>query len=48
MSLKNQNPTQTTAWNKLKNSFSEIKNLEMRSLFQNDTNRKEKYTLICQ
>ena len=45
MSLKNQNPTQTTAWNKLKNSFSEIKNLEMRSLFQNDTNRKEKYTL---
>ncbi len=45
MSLKNQNPTQTTAWNKLKNSFSEIKNLEMRSLFQNDTNRKEKYRL---
>ena len=45
MSLKNQNPTQTIAWNKLQNSFSEIKDLEMRSLFQNDTNRKEKYTL---
>ena len=45
MSLKNQNPTQTIAWNKLQNSFSEIKDLEMRSLFQNDTNRKEKYRL---
>lgn len=45
MSLKNQNPTQTTAWKNLQKSFAEIKNLEMRSLFQNDPDRIEKYTI---
>jgi glucose-6-phosphate isomerase len=45
MSLKNQNPTQTIAWNNLQKSFSEIKNHEMRSLFQNDPDRKEKYSI---
>ena len=45
MSLKNINPSKTKSWKKLQSHFNEIKNVEMKSLFQNDKNRKEKFTL---
>ena len=45
MPLKNQNPTQTEAWKKLQNKYQEIKDIELKSLFLNDSDRKEKYTL---
>jgi len=45
MPLKNQNPIQTKAWEKLQKSYQEIKDVEMKSLFLKDSDRKEKYTL---
>ena len=45
MPLKNQNPTQTKVWNKLQKNYQDLKNVEMKSLFQQDPDRKEKYTL---
>ena len=45
MPLKNQNPTQTKAWKKLQNTYQELKNVDMKSLFLKDSDRKEKYTL---
>jgi len=45
MSLKNQNPTKTTAWNKLQKNYQELKDVEMKSLFLGDVNREKKYTL---
>ncbi len=45
MPLKNQNPTQAQAWKKLKETYQETKNLDMKSLFLNDAQRQEKYTL---
>ncbi len=45
MSLKNINPTQTESWKNLESHFKEIKNVEMKSLFQKDKNRKENFTV---
>ncbi|MCF6347138.1 MAG: glucose-6-phosphate isomerase [Flavobacteriaceae bacterium] len=45
MPLKNQNPTKTKAWEKLQESYQELKNIDMKTLFLNDVHRKEKYTL---
>ena len=45
MALKNQNPTKTSAWKNLETSYQEIKNLDMKKLFNLNTNRKENYTL---
>jgi glucose-6-phosphate isomerase len=45
MPLKNQNPTKTKAWSKLQKDYEELKNVEMKSIFLSDPNRKEKYTL---
>ena len=44
MSLKNQNPTQTKAWKKLKEIYQNINNVDMKTLFLNDNKRKEKYS----
>jgi len=46
MPLKNQNPTKTNAWNKLQKDYQELKNMEMKSLFFGDADRKEKYSLL--
>jgi len=45
MSLKNQNPTKTSAWNKLQEAYQEVKTVDMKMLFLNDSKRKEKYSL---
>ena len=45
MSLKNQNPTKTKVWSNLQKDYEELKNVEMKSIFLSDPNRKEKYTL---
>ncbi len=45
MSLKNINPTKTKSWKRLIEHFEEIQNIQMKSLFQMDGNRKEKFTL---
>jgi len=45
MPLKNQNPTQTSAWKKLQNTYQEIKDIDMKTLFLNDSKRQEKYAL---
>jgi len=45
MSLKNQNPTKTDAWKKLQRTYQEIKNLDMKILFLNDSERKSTYRL---
>jgi glucose-6-phosphate isomerase len=45
MALKNINPTQTEAWEKLTNHYNEVKNLELKDLFLTDENRKDKFTL---
>jgi len=45
MPLKNINPTQTESWKKLQLHFEQIKDVTMKSLFQKDNTRKEKFTL---
>ncbi len=45
MPLKNINPTKTESWKKLQSHLLEIKDVEMKSFFQKDNNRKEKFTL---
>jgi len=45
MSIKNSNPTKTKAWKHLTSHFNEIKNLHLKSLFNNDSNRKNKFTI---
>ncbi|RPD96611.1 glucose-6-phosphate isomerase [Aureibaculum marinum] len=45
MALKNQNPTTTNAWKNLQESYQKNKNVDMKKLFLQDVNRKEKYTL---
>lgn len=45
MSLKNINPTETKSWKKLENHFEQIKNVQMKSLFLKDKNRKEAFSL---
>ncbi len=46
MPLKNQNPTKTNAWNKLQKDYQDLKNVEMKSIFLGDPDRREKYTLL--
>ncbi len=45
MTLKNINPTQTEAWKQLTNHYNELKDIHLKDLFSNDTNRKNKFTL---
>lgn len=43
--MKNVNPTQTKAWKKLENHFKEIKESHLRTLFNDDTERKENFSI---
>ncbi|MGM0933806.1 MAG: glucose-6-phosphate isomerase [Bacteroidota bacterium] len=43
--MKNINPTQTTAWKKLAEHYKEVKNLEMKELFEKDPGRASEFTL---
>ena len=45
MSLKNINPTKTKSWKNLEPHFDLLKEVSMKSLFQKDKDRKEKFTL---
>ena len=45
MALKNINPTKTQAWKKLSDAYNSTSTIEMKSLFRQDNNRKEKYTI---
>jgi len=46
MPLKNHNPTQTKAWKKIQDAYQELKQIDMKTLFFRDVDRKEKYTLM--
>lgn len=43
--MKNINPTQTTAWKKLAEHYKEVKNLEMKEMFEKDPERANEFTL---
>ncbi len=43
--MKNINPTQTKAWQQLTAHYNEVKNVHLKSLFNNDTDRKNKLTI---
>lgn len=43
--MKNINPTTTNAWNKLNNHFSDIKNLHLKNLFNENKNRKNDFSI---
>jgi len=43
--MKNINPTQTKAWQQLTAHYNEVKNIHLKSLFNNDADRKEKFTI---
>lgn len=45
MSLPTINPTSTEAWKKLQNHFKEVRNLHMKDLFEQDSNRANKFTI---
>ena len=45
MPLNNINPTETNAWKALKARFEETKDVHMKSLFSEDKNRKENFSL---
>ena len=45
MSMKNINPTETLAWKALTAHYSEVKNAHLKSLFNNDSDRKNKFTI---
>ncbi|CAM1350448.1 glucose-6-phosphate isomerase [Tenacibaculum insulae] len=45
MPLQNINPTETEAWKKLTEHFSEAKNYELKALFRMDKNRKENFSI---
>ena len=45
MSLKNTNPTETNAWKQLTKHYKEVKNQQIKSLFNNDKDRKERFTI---
>lgn len=45
MTMKNINPTETNAWKKLTNHHKEIKDLQIKSLFNNDSDRKKNFTI---
>jgi len=43
--MKNINPIETKAWQKLTNHYNSINNVHLKSLFNNDSNRKNKFTI---
>lgn len=45
MTMKNINPSKTNAWQKLSSHYNEVKDLHLKTLFNNDSNRQEKFTL---
>ncbi|MBL4939815.1 MAG: glucose-6-phosphate isomerase, partial [Lutibacter sp.] len=45
MTMKNYNPTKTSAWQQLTKHYSEVKNIHLKSHFNNDSDRKEKFTI---
>jgi len=45
MALKNINPTQTKAWKNLTTHFNEVKNEQLKDLFNKDERRKNKFTI---
>ncbi len=45
MPLKKINPTKTNSWKELDNHFKQIKDVEMKTLFKGDKNRKETFSL---
>ncbi len=45
MALININPTKTTSWKNLQNHFELIKEVQMKTFFQKDNSRKEKFSL---
>ncbi|AOW21364.1 glucose-6-phosphate isomerase [Urechidicola croceus] len=45
MALKNVNPTKTTAWSKLEQNFEEVKNIHLRTFFNENLNRKEDFSI---
>ena len=45
MSMKNINPTETQAWKALTAHYNEVKNAQLKSLFNNDSERKETFTI---
>jgi len=45
MALININPTSTTSWNKLEKHYAEIKDIHMKSLFLQDKDRKDRFSL---
>ena len=45
MTMKNVNPTETNAWKKLTNHFNDIKDVQLKTLFNENKNRKNEFTL---
>ena len=45
MSLKSTNPTKTNSWDKLRNHFNDIKDIHIYSMFTDDINRAEKFSV---
>ena len=45
MTLKNVNPTETISWQQLSRHYNEIKNVTIKSLFEKDSDRKNKFTI---
>ena len=45
MPLPNVNPTQTKAWEKLENHFESIKNVHMKTMFADNPNRANDFTI---
>ena len=45
MSLKNQDPSKTVAWDQLKSDYKRLKKAEMKTLFSDDPQRKERFTI---
>lgn len=45
MAMKNINPTRTEAWKKLSKHFDEVKNTELKTLFNENSNRKNEFSL---
>ncbi|MCF6166918.1 MAG: glucose-6-phosphate isomerase [Lutibacter sp.] len=43
--MKNINPTKTDAWKQLSTHYEEVKNIHLKSLFKNDIDRKNKFTI---
>ena len=45
MTMKNSNPTETKAWQKLTSHYNTIKDIHLKTFFKNDSNRQNKFTL---